>query len=127
MRSVVSLLLAVVIALLAYKFYLSKAVTGSGTNAGPTQAIDVTGVKMDLLSIAQAERMYQAEHGSYASMDELVSTGALSMRKNGRDGYTYDINTAADSFHVTAHCPTAKFPGCSDYSVDQMMEVQATP
>jgi hypothetical protein len=125
MRSVVSLLAVAAIVLLSYKFFLSKAVTG--TNGSPTQTIDVTGVKMDLLSIAQAERIYQAEHGSYASMDELVSSGALSMRKSGRDGYTYDLETSQDGFHVTAHCPTSKFPGCSDFSVDQTMEVQATP
>lgn len=127
MRSVVSLVLAAAIALIAYKMYLSRAVSGTAASGGPTQAIDVTGVKMDLLSIAQAERMYQAEHSSYASMDELVSSGALSMRKNGRDGYTYDVETASDGFRVTAHCPTARFPGCSNYSVDQTMAVQAAP
>ncbi|MGH9733044.1 MAG: hypothetical protein ACRD8A_00470 [Candidatus Acidiferrales bacterium] len=125
MRSVVGLLVAAGIALLGYKVYLSKAVTGTGANAGPTQTIDVTGVKMDLLSIAQAERMYQAEHGSYASMDDLISSGALNMKKSGRDGYTYDIKTGADGFQVTASCPSTKFPGCSDYSVDQTMEVEA--
>lgn len=125
MRSVVGLLIAAGIALLAYKVYLSKAVTGAGANAGPTQTIDVAGVKMDLLSIAQAERMYQAEHGSYASMDDLISSGALSVRKSGRDGYTYDVKTVADGFRVIASCPATKFPGCSDYSVDQTMEVQS--
>jgi hypothetical protein len=125
MRSVVSLLAVAAIVLLSYKFFLSKTVTG--TNASPTQTIDVTGVKMDLLSIAQAERIYQTEHNSYGSMDELVSSGALSMSKNGRDGYTYDLETSQDSFHITAHCPAAKFPGCSDFSVDQTMEVQAAP
>lgn len=127
MRSVVSLLAVAAIVLVSYKVFLSKAVTGAGANAAPTETIDVAGVKMDLLSIAQAERMYQAEHGSYASMDDLVSSGALSMRKNGRDGYTYGIETSGDGFRVTAVCPGAKFPGCSNYSVDQTMEVQAQP
>lgn len=127
MRSVVSLLAVAAIALLSYKLFLSNTVTGSGTSGSPKQTIDVTGVKMDLLSIAQAERIYQAEHGSYASMDEMVSSGALSMRKDGRDGYTYDVDTTQDGFRVTAHCPAAKFPGCTDYSVDQTMEVQAAP
>lgn len=127
MRSVVSLLLVAAIALVGYKFYLSRAVTGAGANAGPTQTIDVTGVKMDLLSIAQAERVYQTEHSSYASMDDLVSSGALSIKKNGRDGYTYDVETTQDGFRATAHCPVARFPGCSNYSVDQTMDVQAAP
>ncbi|HTU34664.1 MAG TPA: hypothetical protein VMF66_12750 [Candidatus Acidoferrum sp.] len=71
--------------------------------------------------------MYQAEHGSYASMDDLVSSGALSVKKSGRDGYTYDIETVADGFKVTANCPSLKFHGCSNYSVDQTMAVQAAP
>lgn len=127
MRSVLSLLAVAAIVLVSYKVFLSKAVTGAGPNASPTQTIDVAGVKMDLLSIAQAERMYQAEHGAYASMDDLVSSGALSMRKIGRDGYTYGVETSGDGFRVTANCPSAKFPGCSNYSVDQTMEVQAQP
>lgn len=127
MRSVVSLLAVAAIVLVSYKVFLSKAVTGTGSNVAPTETIDVAGVKMDLLSIAQAERMYQAEHGSYGSMDDLVSSGALSMRKNGRDGYTYGVETSQDGFRVTANCPSTKFPGCSNYSVDQTMEVQAAP
>jgi hypothetical protein len=127
MRSIVSLLAVAAIVLLSYKLYLSKAVTGAGANASPTQTIDVTGVKMDLLSVAQAERVYQAEHSSYATMDELVSSGALSMRKENRDGYTYDVETTGDGFRVTAHCPSAKFPGCSNYSVDQTMQVEVEP
>jgi hypothetical protein len=60
-------------------------------------------------------------------MNDLVSSGAMSLRKSGRDGYTYDVNTSSDSFHVTAHCPAAMNPGCANYSIDQTMEIQAAP
>lgn len=122
MRGIVSLLAVAVIVLLSYKFYFSKMVADTGT-ASPVQTIDVVGVKNDLISIAEAERTYQAQNGSYASMDELVSSGALTMRKNGRDGYTYEIETSGDGFQVVANCPSAKFPGCSNYAIDQTMEV----
>ncbi len=95
--------------------------------AAPRQTIDVIGVKTDLLGIAQSERVYQAGHGSYASLDELVSSGAMSMAKPGRDGYTYNVETSADGFRVVAHCPSATSPGCTNYSVDQTMEVQPEP
>lgn len=87
MRSVIGLVVVAAIVLLSYKIYFSKLGTGSGATGGPTQTIDIVGVKGDLLSIAQAERIYQTQHGSYASLDDLVSSGALSMRKDGRDGY----------------------------------------
>jgi hypothetical protein len=125
MRNVISLLVVAAIVLLSYKLYLSK-MPGEGAGTGrPVQVIDVVGVKNDLLGIAQAERAYQAEHGAYGSLDELTSSGALTVRKSSRSGYTYEVETSADGFRVVAHCPAATTPGCSDYSVDQSMEVRA--
>jgi hypothetical protein len=125
MRSVISLLVVAVIVLLSYKVYFSKMrAEGVGTGS-PVQTIDVVGVKNDLIAIAQAERAYQAEHGTYAAFDELTSSGALTMRKPSRDGYTYEVETTADSFRVVAQCPVATAPGCTNYSVDQTMEVRA--
>ena len=48
----------------------------------------------------------------------------MSMAKDGRDGYTYEVQTAADNFHVIAHCPTATMPACMNYTIDQSMEIQ---
>jgi len=124
--SLVGLLIVAAIAGLIYKYYLSHGEVSSAV-ANPTQTIDVTGVKNDLISIAQAERTYQAEHNSYGSLDELVSSGAMTLKKSGRDGYTYEVETASDSFRVVAHCPTATVPGCTNYAVDQTLEVQAAP
>ena len=128
MRSVGNLLGLLVVALigmLVYKFYFSQSQSaGTGT---PTQTIDVVGVKNDLLAIAQAERAYQAEHGSYASLSELVSSGAMAMKKTDRDGYTYGVETSAEGFRVIARCPATTTPGCISYAVDQNMDVQPAP
>lgn len=123
MRSVISLLVVAAIVLVSYKLYFSQMRTEGGTGS-PVQTIDVVGVKNDLLAIAQAERAYQAEHGSYASFDDLTSSGSLTMRKPSRNGYTYDVETTAESFRVIAHCPSTTTVGCVDYSVDQTMEVR---
>lgn len=122
MRSVVSLLVVALVAVFAYKFWFSQ-MQSSGAGTTPTQTIDIVGVKNDLISIAQAERAYQAEHGSYASLSDLTSSGALTMTRSGRDGYTYDVDTSGPGFRVVAHCPTATSPGCQDWTVDQTMEV----
>src|SRR5271167_2327495 len=109
MKSLAGLLVVALIVGGAYKYYFSKLESeGTGT---PQQTIDIVGVKNDLLAIAQAERAYQAEHGSYASLDELKSSGAMTMVKPGRDGYTYDVETSSAGFRVVAHCPTATSPG----------------
>jgi hypothetical protein len=127
MKSMIGLLVVALIAGLIYKFYFTR-MQSSGMGAStPAQTIDVVGVKNDLIGIAQAERAYQAEHGSYASLDDLISSGGLTMKKTARDGYTYDVETSASGFRAVAHCPAATSPGCQNYSVNQTMEVQVTP
>jgi competence protein ComGC len=123
--SMVGLLVVALIAMLAYKFYFSQA--HSPETATPVQTVNLVGVKNDLIAIAQAERAYGIEHGSFVSLDELISSGAVTMTKSNRAGYTYDIETSSDGFHVVAHCPTATMPGCSNYTVDQTMEVRTAP
>jgi hypothetical protein len=119
MRSVLGLLVVAAIVLLSYKFYFSEMRT-AGAGANPVQTVDLVGVKNDLIAIGQAERMYQAQHGSYASLDDLVSSGMMTIRK-GRDGYTYSVDASADSFEVTAHCSGTP-QTCVDYSMDQSMQ-----
>ncbi|MGA8767221.1 MAG: hypothetical protein WB559_09390 [Candidatus Acidiferrales bacterium] len=122
--SIISILVVAVIGLLVYKFYFTQSSsTGAAT---PAQTINVVGVKNDLLAIAQAERNYQAEHNSIASLDELVSSGEMSIKKTGRDGYTYDVESSGDGFRVTARC-SATAAGCTNYLIDQSMEVRAAP
>lgn len=121
MRSLIGLLVVALIVALAYKLYFSK--LQSQETGTPAQTISIVGVKNDLLAIAQAERAYQAEHGNYASLDELKSSGAMTMLKPGRDGYTYDVETLSSGFRVVAHCPVSTSPGCSNWMVDQSMEV----
>ena len=122
--SIISILVVAAIGLLVYKFYLTQ---GQSTGAAtPAQTINVVGVKNDLLAIAQAERAYQAEHGSIASLDELASSGGMSIKKTGRDGYTYDVESSGDGFRVNARC-SASAAGCTNYTVDQSMEVRVEP
>ncbi|HXZ11003.1 MAG TPA: hypothetical protein VEG64_01305 [Candidatus Sulfotelmatobacter sp.] len=125
MRSILGLLVVALIVVSAYKLYFSK--MQSPETRTPVETINIVGVKNDLIAIAQAERVYQAEHGSYASLSELTSSGALSMRKSGRDGYTYDVDTSSGSFRVVAHCPASTTPGCTNWFVDSSMEVQPAP
>jgi hypothetical protein len=125
MRSLAGLLVVALISVLAYRLYFSK--MQSSDTGTPMQTISVVGVKNDLLSIAQAERAYQAEHGSYGSLEELKSAGAMSMLRDGRDGYSYDVETSASGFQVTAKCSLASNLGCSNWMVNQTMQVQPAP
>ena len=123
--SVIGLLVVALISVMVYKYFLT-----SGQSAGaatPVQTIDAVGAQNDLIAIAQAERAYQAQNGKYASLDELISGGAMQMRKPNREGYTYDVDASDQDFHATAHCTLPALPGCHNYSVDQTMTVQIAP
>ncbi|MGD0964034.1 MAG: hypothetical protein ABSA57_09065 [Candidatus Acidiferrales bacterium] len=125
MRSVVGLLLTLLIVFGTYKlFFAQLQSTGS---AAPTRTIDVAGVKNDLVSIAQSERVYQAEHSTYGTLDQLTSSGAMSMEKKSRDGYTYQAELSASGFRVVAYCPVAANPGCSNYVIDDTMAISTLP
>jgi hypothetical protein len=105
MRSIVSLLLVALIALGGYSFYLKQAAPAPGSGQIVTQSISTTGVAMDLNAIAQAQRMYFAQNGSYASLDQLESSGTMNIPASGHDGYSYSVATTATGFVVTAAHP----------------------
>jgi len=125
MKSIVAILIVAALCVVVYRLYLTQAMPAETKT--PQQTINVVGVKNDLLAIAQAERVYQAENGHYASLDELGSSGAMAMKKSGRDGYTYEVQTSPGNFQAVARCsPTPDLP-CSNYSIDSSMEVQPVP
>jgi Tfp pilus assembly protein PilE len=100
-------------------------VTDAGT--APTQTISLTGVRADLLQIAQAERMYMAQNGHCATLDELTSSNSLSMTNPVRDGYTYSVECSGGDFSVTASHAAAAAGSPIRYptlAIDQTLEVR---
>jgi hypothetical protein len=105
MRGLAATLVAAAVLFGVYHYYFKKMpVTDEGT--APTQAISLTGVRSDLLQIAQAERGYIALNGHCASLDELISTNSLSVARTGPDGYTYSVECSGGEFTASArHLP----------------------
>ena len=124
MRSLVGLVVVLLIVFAVYRLYFSQ-LQSSGSPA-PARTIEVTGVKNDLVAIAQAERMYQAEHGSYATLDQLNSSGAMTIAKTGREGYTYAALPDGSRFRVEARCSSPVAP-CTNYAIDDTMEISTIP
>lgn len=126
MRAFLSLASIVVVLGIGYWIYTTNFKTNRAV-AAPEQTISIVGVKTDLLSMAQAERIYQATHGSYASLDELYSSGALTVRKSGRDGYSYSADVSSAGFTIMARCRRQGSAPCPSFSIDQTMQVQQLP
>ena len=89
----------------------------------PRAVIDVTGVKTDLLSMAQAERAFQALNGRYAPLAELQSSGNLVIDPSrDRLGYSYSASVTDSSFRITA-AYSGPATGMPTLSIDQTMQI----
>jgi len=111
---------------LAVGWFVVKSQFSSGPAGGapPKQVIDVVGVKNDLLAIGQAERVYLASHGSYASMDQLQQDGALSFSGTNRRGYNYTaVVDDGQHFKITATPSDPAKAAWPTLSVDENMQV----
>jgi hypothetical protein len=126
MRGLVTVLVVLLASGGIYYVYIKNMPT-SAEGTAATQNISITGVKMDLTQIASAERSYIAEHNECGSMEQLLSSGAMTMAKSGRDGYTYAVECSGTRFTVRAqHAPAPdgspiRYP---NYVVDQTAEVR---
>jgi len=128
MGRVLGLLMVAVIVLLSYRLYFShlQQATGSGAPAAPIQTVNEVGVKNDLVMISRAEQSYRVSGTSYATLDQLVAEGYLKMSKDGRAGYTIDIEASQNEFRATARCsPPAA--GCTSWMIDQTAQLQPAP
>ena len=107
-------------------FVYRSAMTGSSDVTQGTgnvrAAADLTGVRTDLLAIAQAERGHMALNGGYASLEDLRAAGELSIDPRvGRPGYTYSAETGAQTFVITA-----KYSGPANMptlTIDERMQI----
>jgi hypothetical protein len=114
-----------VLIVLAFGYYMLKTqLQHLPGGAPPRQVIDVAGVKMDLVAIAQAERMYLASHGSYASLDQLHQEGSLSFTGSSHRGYSYaaDVDDG-QRFRITAVPSDPAKQGWPTLAIDQSMQV----
>jgi hypothetical protein len=126
MRALALVLVAAAFLFGIYQFYGKKMpTTDQGT--APTQAISLAGVRADLLQIAQAERGSIALNGHCSSLDDLISSGSLTMGRSERDGYSYQIECSASEFQVVAKHPPAPVGSPIRYptlAMDSHMEVR---
>ena len=100
-----------------------KTLTPGAGSGNPEEVATITGVKNDLVGIANAERGYQASQGKYASLEELISGNYLTI-KSERPPYMYNIETSGNGFRATATRMTKGSPAQLWISDD--MQVQAS-
>ena len=117
-------MLLVVVGVGAYIFMRQAQSAGAAGGAdNPQGTVDIVGVKHDLMAIVRAERVHSALHGGYGSIEELRSSGDLTMERNNRGPYSYSVDLSGSGFRVIA---TSSAPASSVaphvISVDQDMQ-----
>jgi hypothetical protein len=121
--------LSIVMVLGVGMYIYSKQVQNSSAPAGannPKAAINITGVKADLISIASAERRYYASEGKYASFDELISSNYITVARQ-RPPYTYEIQSSSSGFRVVATRSGDNSSGTPvQLTVDENMDFQTS-
>jgi hypothetical protein len=118
---ILGIVLALGAAFYAYNAQLTRA---GGTNtASPQEQIDVTGIRMALLEIAQAERTYVAAHGTFGTLDQLRAEGAPALGTDRR-GYTFQLDlNGSQNFKATAVPTDSSKRGWPTLTIDASMQI----
>jgi hypothetical protein len=121
--------IGVLAALAAGMYIYAKQAQSTSAAAGannPKAAVNIVGVRTDLLSIAQAERSYFATEAKYGSLDDLISSHNLTVIHD-RPPYTYEVETSGSGFRVVATRSGDDNSGTpAELSVDENMTFSQT-
>jgi len=105
-----------------YSLQVKNLQPSAGTPAN-NEAATITGVKTDLIGIANAERGYLAAQGKYASLEELTSGNYITI-KGERPPYVYDLQITSGGFSVTATRTIKGAP--AQLWITESMEIQSS-
>jgi hypothetical protein len=100
-----------------------KTLAPSAGGENPEEMATITGVKNDLIGIANAERGYLASEGKYGSLDDLTAGKYLTV-KGEREPYIYNVEITSSSFRATATRTTKGAP--AQLWITETMEVQSS-
>jgi hypothetical protein len=124
MRAAASILGLVIVLAIVWLVFKAQFTHGPSGGAPPAQVIDVVRVKADLVAMGQAERLYLASHGTYASLEQLQQEGAISFSGAGRPGYNYTVEfNDGQHFKIIAAPSGPAQAGWPTLWIDESMQV----
>ena len=128
MKGIVGLLgLVIVLAIGSYIYtrQAKSAADAAGGAGSPKMAIDVTGVKNDLIAFATAEKQTYALDGKYLSLDEMRAKGS-SIPADRRGPFNYSAEVSDTGFTIIATYSGAAIPGAPKrMTIDQTMDIKS--
>ena len=114
------------LAVLAIGYYLYTVQLRQGADGRPPiQQINIVAVRADLLSLAQAERLYLATNGSYADLEQLRQSGNFSgLPEKSRPGYVYAVEVEDGlHFRITARPTDPSRTDLPTLAIDETMHI----
>jgi len=106
MRAAFGLVGLLMVLLVGYLMYTSQ-IREIGDGKTLVYQLNLTAVRSDLLSLAQAEKLHCATNGSYATLEELRRSNVLnSIPATGRSGYQYTVEVDGATHFLIKACPT---------------------
>jgi hypothetical protein len=114
-------IMVLIVASMGAYLYTKQATSVTPDGSNPQTMVEVTGVRNDLLALANAERRYWASNAKYASLEELRANGDVSIP--GRPNYSYSAQASETSFKIVATYsgPDPKAP--KRIAVDETMAI----
>ncbi len=123
MLGLVGLLIALAIGYYLYTKQTQSAASATGA-ATPRAAIDVAGVRNDLLAFANAEKQQYALEGKYLPLDELRAKGTA-LPADRRGPYPYSAEISDSSFRIIATYSGPEMAGApKSLSIGETMRIQ---
>jgi hypothetical protein len=123
MKAAASVLGLVIVLAIGYWVYKAELAPGPQGGTPPIEQADIAGVTSDLVSIGQAERLYLASHGSYASLEQLQQEGSIPF-SGSRHGYNYRVEVhGVEHFKAVADPAGPAKPGWPTLSLDETLQV----
>ena len=109
---------------IGYYMYRPSLEPSPGEKVSPVQQVDVTGVEADLLSIAQAERLYLTSRSTYGTLEELQQDGSLNLSGRERRGFKYTVEIdGASRFRIIAGPADPAKAEWPTLSIDETMTI----
>jgi len=122
MKSIMGILGIFIVLAIGYQLYVSSLDPESGSS--PKQQIDLTGIKADMLSLAQAERLYFASNGAYATLNQLQQSGNIHFQGFNRRGYSFNIEIdGIQHFRITAKPIDSARADWPAFSIDETLQI----
>jgi len=119
----VGLLIVLGVGLYIYKQQVVSTSAPGGSTSNPRATIDVTGVRNDLVAIANAERRRYASDGKYVDISDLISNGDISMQTPSRGAFSYSSSVSDSGFKITATYSGNDASVPKSMSIDQSMQI----